>query len=230
MAAKRRKPKRAPRAHVDNADEAVKWFRNRVPMTKDKWLKLDRRAREKAFTVANVAQLDLVADIHKALTKAIAKGETLEAFKKRVAGELTRAWGEERPWHVETIFRTNVQLAYSRGRDVQQRSQGSLAARPYWLFSAILDDRTTAHICRPAHGTLLPADHKWWSTHTPPLHHRCRSLKRAITTEQAEELGITKRPPKLSAATGFGVVEKVAWQPDLSEYPAELVKKYRRKR
>lgn len=221
--------KRKPRPVLDQNKEAIRWFRNRVPMRKDEWLELDRKARERAFTVAHITKLDIINDTLKALTRALQTGETLEQFKARVGNKLERAWGEERAWHLEVIFRNNMQQGYAHGREMQMRTEEALELRPYGLFSAALDGNTT-DICKKCHGTVLPLSHRWWQTHTPLLHHQCRSIKRALTPEQAEARGISKRGPKSDAQEGFGGADPLDWEPDLSRYPPSLVKEYRRKR
>jgi len=223
--AKKRKPKPA----LDQNKEAIKWFRNRVPMRKEDWLDLDRKMRERAFTVAHIAKLDLINQTLKALTKALQNGETLEQFKARIGDRLEAAWGEERAWHLEVIFRNNMQQAYAHGREMQMRTPEALELRPYGLFSATLDAGTT-EVCRRSHGTVLPLDHRWWLTHTPLLHHQCRSIKRALTPEQAAARGISRRGPAVDAQEGFGGADPLDWAPDLSKYPRNLVSKYRAKR
>jgi len=208
-----------------NFREAVKWFRARVPITKEKWIEMGEAAQAKGFTIAGVAQLELVADVFKDLVKSLEKGEALDDFKKRVSAKLETAWGEDRPWHVENIFRTNLQRAYSHARHEQMSQPAVLRDRPFWRYSATIDQRTT-EICRRIHGTVLPADDPWWRTHIPPLHFKCRGAKMALTREQAEALGIAAAAPNVDAMEGFGLLDE--WEPDLSAMPAPLVKTYRR--
>src|SRR6478672_2846629 len=94
--------------------EAIAWLRDRAPTFKAEFERLTAEAREKAFTVAGVAQLDLVAEAHRAVDAAVAQGVTLADFKKAIGPKLEAAWGstvEDPAWRLETIFRTNVQLA-----------------------------------------------------------------------------------------------------------------------
>lgn len=226
--AKRRKPK--PKPEIAAYRDTVDWMRDRVPIRKDDWLELNRKMRERSFTVAHVAKLDVINDTLKALTKAIENGETLEQFKKRVGRKLENAWGEERAWHLEVIFRNNLQMAYAHGREAELRDPEVLAERPFWMFSAILDAATT-DICRPLNGVVKRADDPWWRTHTPLLHHQCRSIKRALTPRQAAARGTTRGTPKHEPVQGgFGGADPLDWEPDLSGYPASLVREYRRKR
>jgi SPP1 gp7 family putative phage head morphogenesis protein len=227
-AKKRRTPK--PKPALDSHAEAIRWFRSRVPMRKSAWLKLDRKARERAFTVARVAKLDIIQSVRNDIVKALKDGENIDAFRKRVTKKLTKAWGEERAWHVDVIWRVNTQLAYAHGREAQMRDPEALEARPYWLFDAILDSRTTP-ICRPIHGTVLPAEHPFWRTHTPPCHFQCRSIKRALTLEHAVARGIARRIRKHELPQdGFGGADPLDWKPDLTVYDDDLLKKARRRR
>lgn len=214
--------KKKPRPALDADKEAIRWFKRRVPIRKEEWLALDVKTRKRAFTVARVSQLNVINDTLKAITKAIEKGETLEQFKARTKGRF-----EE--WHAEVIFRNNLQAAYAHGREAQLREPEALEQRPFWMYSSVLDSRTT-EVCRRIHGTVLPASSKWWHTHTPPLHHQCRGIKRALTPEQAAKLGVAKRGPRVPAQEGFGHADPLEWEPDLSGYPSVLVREYKRKR
>lgn len=186
-------------------EEAIAWFRKRVPMSK-----AEREARAKADArhaahVASAAHLDLTAQAFAAIKKAAEKGTTLEEFKKDVAAQVKAAWGRDDPWRIETIFRTNVQGAYAAGRYRQAKDPDVLADRPVWMFDAILDDRTTS-ICKACDGTKLPADDAWWKGHLPPLHHNCRSGFITLTEDQAGKLTLLK--PTAKPKDGFGAEPK----------------------
>jgi SPP1 gp7 family putative phage head morphogenesis protein len=196
---------KASRPAPGDFEEAVRFFRAKVPMRKEEWEALEEAARSRAFTVAGVAQLSLVADVHKALEKAIAKGTSLAEFKRDVGAKLVKEWGGEKPGRLETIFRTNVQTAYSAGRMEMLTQPGALKARPYWMLLPIGDDRTSA-ICkrfiRPP--VILPADSPWWTTHIPPMHFRCRTALRALSAQEAKARGVLKAGPPVKPDEGFG--------------------------
>lgn len=204
-------------------DEAISWFRKRVPMSKADFDRLDAASKRKAFTVANVAQIDLINQVWSALDDATKNGTTLEDFKKSIGPELRRAWSgtvEQPAWRLETIFRTNLQLAYGAGRYKQATDPDVINDRPVWLFDAILDGRTSP-ICRACDGTKRPADDTWWQSHTPPLHHGCRSGFVALTEKQAGR--ITLIAPTTPAADGFGLAPGAEeWEPKADAYPAPL--------
>lgn len=214
-------------------DEAIAFFRDLLDLTKDEEKDLLERAGKHGFTVAGVAQLDLVHEVWRALDKAIADGTTLEDFKAAVGDKLEAAWSgtvKAPGARIETIFRTNVQVAYSAGRYTQATDPDVSSDRPYWLYDAVLDSRTTP-TCRACDGTVLPADDAWWKTHIPPLHHNCRSTFITLTREQAEARGITTKPPKHVADDGFGAPPTAPpWEPDKADYPDELWSEFEKKK
>lgn len=213
--------------------DAIAWFRARVPLTKDQWLELEERARRRAFTVAGVAQLDVVADVWQAMDQAIDQGLPFKDFKAAVRDKLERAWGGtvgNPGYRIETIFRVQVQEAYNAGRWRQMTEPAVLRARPFWLYDAVLDRRTTA-ICRERDGKIYRADDPWWQTNYPPLHFRCRSGVRTLSAAEAEEFGGESRSkPRAEPHPGFGLApNRGEWQPAPGRWAAPLQAEYNRK-
>ncbi len=203
-------------------DEASNYLLERVPAVD--LSELTAEELEIAFTVAGVAQLDLVADVLESVQDAVVKGTTLEVFKAAVLERLVQAWAgtvDDPAWRLETIFRTNLQTAYSRGRYEQATDPVVLAVRPYWMFDGIVDARET-EICRKCDGTVLPADHRWWRTHYAPMHFNCRSSVITLTEKQAKAMGITSTPTAIQARPGFGASSGSPWEPEKRDYPAPL--------
>jgi SPP1 gp7 family putative phage head morphogenesis protein len=190
-------------------EAAISFLRGKSALRKDDWLRLDARARLKAFTVAGVARQSLLDTILAGITRAVAEGQSFDAFRKAHQVKLEREWQGtvENPSHrVEVIFRTNVQTAYAIGRWEQQRTPEALSERPYGLFSAIMD-RRTSEVCRACHGKIIPFANTWWNSHYPPLHFQCRSTVIALSPEQAAARGgLTFIPPEENASPGFGTV------------------------
>lgn len=212
----------------DAYDAAIAWFRDRVPLGADEYAGLIEAERAYAMTIAGVAQADLVADVYDALERAVRDGTTLEEFQAEVGDRLVAAWGgsvANPPARLETIFRTNVQSAYGRGRYRQMRAPAVKRERPYWLFDGVEDDRQS-EICEPLSGTIRPADDPWWASHQPPLHFNCRSTVQALSPEEAEEEGgADDSAPRVDAQDGFGTVDDdsdAADAVDPADYPPEL--------
>lgn len=203
-------------------DEAVRYFRARVPLTDDEFAAIAEASHQRAFTIAGASQLELVTEAWNEVGRAVEEGSTLEDFKLAVQDKLFRAWGVDDPYRVETIFRNAVQGAYSAGRYKEMTEPAVLKARPFWKFSAILDQGTSS-ICRRLHGTVLAADDPWWDSHVPPCHHSCRSAILSLRRSTAEAAGVDESGPAVASDEGFGrLPDEQAWTPDLQNYPAPL--------
>jgi SPP1 gp7 family putative phage head morphogenesis protein len=201
---------------LDTFDEAIEAFRRRVPISDREWDRLTVEAREYAFKVAGVAQADQVQRVYDAIDRAIKEGTTLQDFKAE-AGDLTKS-----PAHAETVFRTNVLTAYNAGRHAIFSEPHVRKDRPYLRFDAVGDSRMT-EVCEACDGIILPADHSFWLTFSPPLHYACRSVLVSLDQEEAEAEGISPGPPMTSARPqpGFGRPPSGigrGWKPDLSRF------------
>ena len=203
-------------------EEAIAWFRARVPLTREEWDTLTAQVRRKAFTVSGVALLDVVAEVWQSLTKALEDGIPYREWADGIRDQLEAAWGRRDGWRVETIFRTNVQMAYQSGRWAQLQDPEVQKTHPYFMYDAVLDSRTT-EICRARNGTVLPADDPWWASNWPPLHFNCRSGVRPITEAEASRRGI-RRPTAIPPQNGFGSApDSWEWSPEPEDYPLELL-------
>ena len=211
-----------PPGNLSGFDAAVAWFRARVPIADDDFEELTDSLREQSFRIAGVAQLALVTDVWEAIAKAVEQGTSFDDFKDDVSAALANAWGGEKPFRVETIFRNWVQRSYAAGRYETMTSPAVKELRPYWEFVAIEDDRTT-DFCDAADGTLLPADDGFWADHNPPCHHNCRSTVITRTADDALEKGVTQNPDDSSAPDGFGGRPDLEFSPDVADYPPALV-------
>jgi SPP1 gp7 family putative phage head morphogenesis protein len=211
-------------AEVGRFDEALDFFRTRTVLTKAEALRLDTDARTRAFWIGGGLQLAQVQSVFDEITKAIESGEPFEEWRKRVRGTLRN------DAHAETVFRNATQRSYSAGRWRQMNDPDVVEARPYFMFDAVLDSRTT-QICRPLDATILPADHDFWKTHCPPLHHRCRSGIRSLRKTDAENRGITNVPPLIDADEGFGLPPDAqpVWKPSRAKNDPVLVDELERK-
>lgn len=205
--------------------EAIDRFRARVPMTDEQFAALEDAEREFAFTVANVAQADLVAQVYEAALSAIKNGDTFEDFQASVGPSLADAWGGDDPSRLDMIFRTNVMESYNDGRHDVQTAPANLAARPYARYDGI-DDGRGCEICEPCYNVIVLFSHPWLRTHYPIMHPKCRDIVTALSKAEAEAAGITESPPEgPPAADGFGTPPAgtgADWEPDTADYPAGI--------
>jgi SPP1 gp7 family putative phage head morphogenesis protein len=123
---------------------------------------------------------------------------------------------------VSTIFRTNLENAYSAGRHAIYTAPAVKEARPYLRFDAIGDERTCEE-CSALDGVIRPTDE--WTNLTPPLHFNDRCILTPLSPEEAEDEGVSDGLPPVEADEGFGGApseEGTDWKPDLSDYSMEI--------
>ena len=166
-----------------------------------------------SFTVARVAQIDILVDIRKAVDAALAEGWTFRRFRGELEPLLRRKgwWGRRMmtdPLTGETlpvqlgsarrlgiILDTNLRMAWARGRWQAIRRLAHM--RPWLRYVAIPDARTRPEHAR-WHGTVLRWDHPAWKTHYPPCGRNCRCTVRQLSDRDPERLGIkpSQAPPE----------------------------------
>jgi len=227
-------------AHFREKGYAVSWH----------WTDVWQEQHAQSFTVARVLKMDLLQDIRGAVDRALAEGKTVKQFRAELEPLLKRKgwWGkkfvagpdgqvekiyEGTPWRLETIFHTNLQMAYSAGRYAQQME--NVGVRPLWMYDAVNDERT-----RESHaamdGMVFPADDPFWIENYPPNGFRCRCGVIALSHEEAGQLGkrVTHSVDPATGRTRYGDVAdpgfaynpgRAAWGPDLEKYHP-ILRKY----
>ncbi|GEM_PF-1945463 len=165
-------------------EDAISYLRRKQFQTTFRWQEMWQEDHTKAFTVAKAMRLDILQDIRAELDRALAEGTTYQEFKKQLTPTLQAKgwWGRQivqgetvqlgSPHRLATIFQTNIQTALQVGHYRQMTDPAVLAARPYWRYVAVMDNRTRP-MHRAWHGTILSADDPWWNTHYPPNGWRC---------------------------------------------------------
>ena len=152
--------------------EAIDFFRSKQIVARKEFDLLSGDARAAAFTVAGVYRDDVLKSFKREITAALEQGtaqqKVIKRFRDILAGAGHRELGA---FHLETVFRTNMSVAYGVGR--RRGLEAVTDDLPFWEYHAVMDDRT-----RPAHaalnGTILPADHEFWRDHFPPWGFNCR--------------------------------------------------------
>ena len=123
-----------------------------------------------------------------------------------------------------------MQSAFSAGRYAIATHPEVLEDRPFWLFDAIMDSRTSK-ACKACDGVILPASDPFWSTHNPPLHFNCRSDITPLSEDEAQGMGGVKRPGKVPPVDeGFGLPPiGDTYAPDFTGTPEPLFAEYEAK-
>lgn len=167
-------------------------------LTRPQFDALADAARQDAFTVARVQEEDALVAVQTALAESVGQGRTMREF----ADDLTLQGIALPPAHMENVFRTNIQSAYSQGMEAVCAHPQVADAFPYRAYDAIHDARTEpTHLAMETSGiqgtNVYRADDPVWKKFQPPWRYQCRCAWTPLSIEDAARKGIR---------------EAVAWQ------------------
>lgn len=202
---------------IELADAAAEWFLGREAMTGPEYEAATEAARRDAFWLRRVTEASIVEDVYASLTRALEEGLSVEEWRATEGGALVERWAGTSS---ELVLRNWTASAYSQERRAALLKPEVLADRPKWLFDGIGDSRQSP-ICAACDGVVADATDPWWQTHTPPLHHQCRSGIISLSEDDMADLGVTRRPVPVQASPGWGDPEAV-WRPSASEARPEV--------
>ena len=144
---------------------------------------LQQKIAAQAFWVTDVMRNDILSEVKNQILAGVANGADVQrimkasgqVFEKYIQrGDLPNTALASAP-RLETIVRTNITRIHNDSRLVAYREGAATGNFPGLMYSATLDDRTTA-FCEAADGTILAADDPEWDSLKPPNHYNCRSL------------------------------------------------------
>lgn len=196
--------------------KAVEYFEQKGHRISWDWTDTWQEAHARAFTVAHVARMDVLQDIHGAVGSALREGKTGRQFQKELEPVLrTKGWWGKQvavdsdgnaefvqlgsPRRLRVIYQANLQTAYMAGR--YERMRQNALHRPYWQYVAILDGATRPEH-RQLHGRVFRWDDPIWNYLYPPNGWGCRCRVRALTEQQVadKKLSVEKSDGKLLQA------------------------------
>lgn len=169
--------------------EAIDHFRSKVNLPTATWTDIWQEQHSRAFVVVGAMRDDLLTDLRNAIDKAIAGGATIADFRKDFDSIVARhGWSYKggRGWRTRVIYNTNLRQAHMSGRWAQV--QRVKEKRPYLRYVSVLDD-STRNQHRAWHGTVLPVDHPWWSSHYPMNGWGCRCTVQSLSERELKAYG-----------------------------------------
>ncbi len=133
--------------------EALEEFGKRQLVSKAEFTRMLARERVRSFTVAGIVEKDLLNSTRLLISKAIDQGWSIEDFQRGLReanvkytgtafGTAAKAGEPIKPFHAETILRTNFTTIYNRGRWALMNDPDVVQFVPAYQYSAILDSRT----------------------------------------------------------------------------------------
>ncbi|CAN5129695.1 hypothetical protein BH10PSE8_BH10PSE8_00980 [soil metagenome] len=172
-------------------EEAIAYLRDKVSVTSTTWTDVWQKANAKAFTVAGATTDALVEDFRREVMRALEEGTTLQEFRKGFDAIVEKHGWEHvgKPgWRAKVIYETNLSMAYSAGRYVQQTEPETLLAFPYWQYV-----HSGARHPRKQHlawnGTVLAATDPFWDWAYPPNGWGCGCRVRPVSERGLERQG-----------------------------------------
>lgn len=192
--------------------EAIQFLEGKGHRVGFAWQDVWQEEHAQAFTVAKMMHMDLLQQTHASLVKALQDGQSYEQWAAGIEDTLKKAgWWGRQPMtdpltgrtkmvqlgserRLRIIFDTNVRMSMAAGQ--WERIRRVAPARPYLRYVAVKDLKV-----RPEHlawhGTILPWDHPWWATHSPPCGWRCRCHLQQLSPRDLDRHGwtVTETPP-----------------------------------
>ncbi len=144
--------------------KAIDSLKDRVGLNPEEFLELDTQARSRAWRVAGVWDMNLLAVLHTQLALSIKNGETSRDFSLRMPQMFEqKGWSGENPHHADLVHYQNFAAAHSAGRYAEAIEFGINA----WQFVA---SPGACARCAPLDGKKFAIrDRRYWN----PLHFGC---------------------------------------------------------
>ncbi len=166
--------------------EASDYFGNKLPLTADEVAAIGDWSKALGFTVATVTKANVLQGILDAAQSAIDDGLTFADFSDSLRDIMdVQGWTGLTPWHAETVFRTNTQSSYGRGRWNQQYAQ-----RGDFPFLQYITGSRPRLTHAALNGTVFAISDPRARTYYPPWAPNCNCAMESLTTEEAQGVGI----------------------------------------
>ena len=159
--------------------EAIESLRDRIGMDPVAFTRLDAEARSRAWRVAGVWDMNLLAVLHTNLVQSMANGETVRDFRLRVLPQMLdrEGWTGENPWHANVVHFQNVAMAATAGRYRQMQDLDIRRFRNVGIGDS-------CEICAPYDNKVFPiTDTKAMG----PFHFFCDHEPEPVFEDEAED-------------------------------------------
>lgn len=186
--------------------EQIEFLENKIPTPTAGWADIYGAEHDRAYIVAGIARMDVLADLKAATVAAARDGEGLAAFRQRLReSQAEKGWAFPGDFNRRSrlIYQTNMRTSYGAGREAQMADPALQARLPYKLYR-----HGGSRDPRPQHlawdGLVLRADDPWWATHSPPNGWGCRCKAFLVNQRTMDRLGLqlgTAPPLKLRSVT-----------------------------
>ncbi|MFB2539134.1 phage minor head protein [Acinetobacter sp. c3-l95] len=175
--------------------QAIISFQGKTLLTTQSYLDIKAYEHAIAFTVAKMADADLLQDTRNAILAAMQNGTDFREFKKQLLPLLnSQGWGnftDDRKIlnrRLKIIFHTNMHSAYAAGQ--WQRIQQTKDMLPYLQYMPSVSVKKRDNH-KAYYGLVRHVDDPIWSSIYPPNGYGCKCWVKQLTKRQAQKVGIS---------------------------------------
>jgi len=152
--------------------EQIEQLYNKQTITRKEFNLLSDLEKIKAFTIAGITSMEILTDSQLSLTQAIARGSTFKIWRDEMFNNFKeKGWELPAPYHLETIYRTNIFSSYMSGKARMISQYINYIA--FLRYETMLDERVRETHLRMQGYTAPPKD-KIWMQWFPPNGYNCR--------------------------------------------------------
>jgi len=171
-------------------EEALDYFGDSIPMTRQQVDELATSERARAFWLTRKNYWEALNGTHRALTEALEQGigfnewlETNQDFFQRLGFNVAN------PYYLENVYRTNIMSSFNAGQFRLLDQPLVRGVLEYWRYRSVNDSRTAPQDAA-MDGTIALNDDPIWDVWYPPNHYQCRCTVIAISRNMAERMGL----------------------------------------
>ena len=167
---------------------AAEYIKGRVAMSPGAFGGLPDALKMRAFTVARIEDVGVLANIRDVVAK-LPEGGDWKGLRDEVARKIADASGSDKgsQARAELVMRVNGMAAYAVARHADQKASADVF--PYWMYMCNLDGHERDSHAR-LNGVVLRHDDPFWDRHYPPWEWGCRCYITKLTEEDAADYGV----------------------------------------
>jgi hypothetical protein len=215
--------------------QQIDFLKQKVNLPTESYREISSRQHDRAFVVAGAMKADLLTDLHNAVNKAVADGQTFKQFQEGFDDIIAKhGWLNDedkkyKAWRARVIYQTNLRTSHAAGRYAQMTDPEVLKHRPYWRYRHnTIENPRILH--EKWNNLVLPADAAFWRVNFPPNGYGCNCTIEAINERQLKAMGKTEPDAEPGFDNGeradFNSAPGAAWHPDLNKYPEQIATAY----
>lgn len=168
-------------------DDAIKYFIDVERIGYDFINGVQSEVYDKFRYILDNTNLEIQLRLIKNIQKNLETGGTFQDWLANSKEEIEKMGLGKKGSYFETVYRTNLQTAYSVGNYKAQVENKK--TNPYWLYDGVRDGREQDHT-KNYDGKIWRADDKIWDSIYPPNDYNCRCNVIALDEEEFADYGI----------------------------------------